>query len=115
MLLYYFVKVNFGHVYLSEEIRKDPPAPLNLGRLGGLEHGVSSTGNVIIADARTIEINGFSYDGQAPGYLSRDLSHFCPSTNYLFFLFLLHYSTSVSFILHFRCIFHAWNRSPCEF
>lgn len=61
-------KVNFGHVEIPR--RFDYPRPQKLAALAGV-HGVSSE-PIVVVDAQTLLIPGFSYDGEAPGKLSID-------------------------------------------
>jgi len=59
----YVSKVNFGDVKIPHGL--DYPKPQKVDGLSGI-HGVSSE-NIVVVDAQTLLIPGFSYDGQAPG------------------------------------------------
>ncbi|XP_060880277.1 protein Skeletor, isoforms B/C [Metopolophium dirhodum] len=54
--------VNFGDVKIPHNL--DYPKPQKIDSLSGI-HGVSSE-NIVVVDAQTLLIPGFSYDGEAP-------------------------------------------------
>lgn len=60
-------QVNFGDVKIPRNL--DYPKPQKMSGLSGV-HGVSSD-PIVIVDAQTLLIPNFSYDGEAPGILSR--------------------------------------------
>lgn len=49
----------------------DYPKPQKIDSLSGI-HGVSSE-NIVVVDAQTLLIPGFSYDGEAPGKIFKIL------------------------------------------
>lgn len=57
------MQVNFGDVKIPYNLNY--PKPQKIDRLSGI-HGVSSE-NIVVVDAQTLLIPGFSYDGEAPG------------------------------------------------
>lgn len=57
------LKVNFGDIKIPNNL--DYPKPQKIDSLSGI-HGVSSE-NIVVVDAQTLLIPGFSYDGEAPG------------------------------------------------
>lgn len=61
--------MNFGDVKIPHNL--DYPKPQKIDRLSGI-HGVSSE-NIVVVDAQTLLIPGFSYDGEAPGELLSNL------------------------------------------
>lgn len=61
--------MNFGDVKIPQNL--DYPKPQKIDRLSGI-HGVSSE-NIVVVDAQTLLIPGFSYDGEAPGELPSNL------------------------------------------
>lgn len=65
----FILKVNFGDVKIPYNL--DYPKPQKIDSLSGI-HGVSSE-NIVVVDAQTLLIPGFSYDGEAPGHYDNSI------------------------------------------